>query len=272
MAIHPSAIIHPKAELDSNVAVGPYTVIDEHVRVAAGCDIGPNVYLTGWTTIEPQCRIHFGAVVGHEPQDVKYGGERSFCHVGRETTIREHVTIHRGTIPESTTTVGDRCFLLAGSHVAHNCELGDGVTMINNAMLAGHVFVGDGTVIGGGAGVHQFVRIGELVMVAGNAGVSMDVPPFALTNREGRILGQNRVGIARSRLSEEEILDIRRAYRLWYGSRVGAVDLAAALLGTVHTDAGQRFAAFVTATSHRGLAGRARRRIHTHSHKKTRKT
>ncbi len=260
MAIHPSAVVHPKAEIDPSVDVGPFTVIDEHVRVGADCVIGPNAYLTGWTNIERQCRIHFGAVVGHEPQDVKYGGERSFCTVGEGTIIREHVTIHRGTIPESTTTIGARCFFLAGSHVAHNCELGVGVTLINNAMLAGHVSVGDGAVFGGGAGAHQFARIGELAMIAGNAGIGLDIPPFVMTDREGRVAGLNRVGMARSDLTKEEITDVREAFRLWYGSRKGKPFLPETVTAAVCTDAGRRFAAFVTGTSRRGVAGRARRR------------
>lgn len=259
MAIHSTATVHPKAELDPSVTVGPNTVIDQHVSVAADTVIGPGVYLTGWTQIGRGCRIHFGAVVGHEPQDIKYAGERSYCRIGDATILREHVTIHRGTIPESTTAVGARCFLLAGSHVAHNCVVGDCVTLINNTMLAGHVTVGDGAVFGGGSGAHQFARVGELVMVAGNAGVGLDVPPFAMTDRNGRIAGLNRVGMSRSGLSPDEVLDVREAFRIWYGSRANHVTRLASLLGSVSTDAGRRFADFITATSRRGLAGRARR-------------
>jgi len=260
MAIHPTAIVDSRAEIDPSVEIGPYAVVEAHVRILSGCTVGPHAYLTGWTTIGENCRIHCGAVIGHEPQDVKYGGERTFCIIGRDCIIREYVTIHRGTTPESTTRVGERCFLLAGSHVGHNCEVGDGVTLINDVLLAGHVTVGDRAVCGGGAAIHQFVRIGKLVMVAGGSAVTQDVPPYALTDRQGRVSGLNRIGMRRAELSRESIADVREVYKMLYGARPEHQSLHDFLMAESRTDAGREVAEFVAGLSTRGLAGRARSR------------
>jgi len=260
MAIHPTAVVDPNAEIDPTVEVGPYAVIDAHVRIAAGCTIGPHAYLTGWTTIGENCRIHYGAVIGHEPQDVKYGGERTFCRIGKDCIIREYVTIHRGTTPESTTEVGEACFLLTGSHVGHNCVVGDHVTLINDVLLAGHVTVGSRTVCGGGVGIHQFVRIGHMVMAAGAAIITQDMPPFALTDREGRVAGLNRVGMRRAGMSREAIADVREAYKKLYGPTVARESLHELLRDSVRSDAGRLVADFIAGSSTRGLAGRARKR------------
>jgi UDP-N-acetylglucosamine acyltransferase len=258
LAIHPTAIIDPKAELDGSVDVGPYTVIEAHVRVDADCRLYQNVYLTGWTHIEAGCELHPGVIVGHAPQDTRYGGERTFCRIGPGTVLREYVTIHRGTVPESETVVGKRCFLLSGSHVGHNCEVGDDVTMINNALLAGHVQVGDRVTIGGGAAVHQFVRIGELAMVAGLARVGQDVLPFALTDVSGRIAGINRVGLRRADLPQDHVRDIREAYRTLFRERRMFSEAADELAGAVTTSSGRRVVEFIRAESSRGIAGRSR--------------
>ncbi len=259
MPIHPTAIINPQAELDSSVTVGPFCVIEGHVQVSANCRLYQNVYLTGWTQIGTDCELHPGVIVGHAPQDTKYKGERSYCRVGRGTILREQVTIHRGTVPESTTSVGEDCFLLAGSHVGHNCTVGNRVTLINNALLAGHVEIGDGTTIGGGAGIHQFVRIGELAMVAGNARVGMDIIPFALTDSEGRIAGLNRIGLRRAGFPRDHVEDIRNAYRILFSTGSPLNQRIEELSSAVQSPPGQRLLQFVRATSKRGLAGRSRR-------------
>ncbi len=258
MAIHPTAIVNPKAEIDPTVEIGPFCVIDAHVRMGPRCRLCHGVYLTGWTEIGEGCVIHPGAIIGHEPQDVKYQGERSFCRIGRETIVREYVTIHRGTIPESETRVGERCFLLAGSHVAHNCTVGDQVTLINGVLLAGHVEVGDRVTMGGGAAVHQFVRIGELAMIAGNASVTMDVVPFSLVDRDGRVLGLNRVGLRRAELSRDEVREIRELYRVLFGSKLAFREAADRATTLAETAAGRRIAEFLRTTSRRGFAGPAR--------------
>lgn len=261
MAIHPTAVIHPRAELAADVEVGPFCVIDEHVRVARGCRLIQRVYLTGWTEIGECCVIHPGAIVGHEPQDVKYHGERSYVRVGARTVLREYVTVHRGTMPDSTTKIGDDCFLLAGVHVAHNCSLGNRVTLINNVLLAGHVEVADQVTMGGGAVVHQFVRIGTLAMVAGNARVPMDLIPFALTDVEGRIAGLNRIGMRRANLSRDDFEEARAIYRQLYSGHTRFSEAVSNVVGcSWRTPSGQALQEFLVVESRRGIAGGSRHR------------
>lgn len=260
MNIHPTAIVDRRAEIDHTVEVGPYCVIDAHVHVAAGCRLMHGVYLTGWTHLEPNCILHPGVVVGHEPQDVKYKGERTYCRVGEGTILREYVTVHRGTDPESTTTIGRNCFLLATSHVGHNSTLGDNVTLINAVLLAGHVQVGDRATIGGDAGIHQYVRIGELSMIAGTARVTMDVPPFTLIDAAGRVAGLNRVGIRRAGYTPAETKAIRDAYRVLYRPGARFRDVVPELVASADRAPApvQRLVQFLSAPSKRGIAGRSR--------------
>ena len=260
MAIHPTAIIDPAAELDSTVEVGPNCVIDAHVRVASGCRLYQGVYLTGWTEIGEDCELHPGVIVGHAPQDTAYGGERSFCQIGRGTGLREYVTIHRGTIPDSKTVVGEDCFVLAGSHVAHNCVIGRGVTLINNGLLGGHAVVEERATIGGAVGIHQFTRIGELSMIAGCARVTMDIVPYALVDAQGRISGLNRVGLRRAEIPREHIMEVREAYRLLFASGLPFSEAIEQLATDVKFPPGQRLLRFLQSETRRGIAGRARTR------------
>ncbi len=264
MAIHPTAVIDPKAEVDSSVEVGPYCIIDADVRVAAGCRLINHVYLTGWTEIGEGCTMHSGVVVGEAPQDITYGGERSYCILGKGTILREHVTIHRGTVPESRTVVGEDCFLLAGSHIGHNCTVGNRVTLVNDVLLGGHVHVADGVTLGGGAGIHQFVRIGELAMIAGTGVVTMDILPYAMVNTAGRIAGINRIGLKRAKFSREEFEDVRNAYRILFGKSARFNEAIKQVKNAVATPAGRRLAEFLTAESRRGIAGSSRSgKLHT---------
>lgn len=256
LPIHPTAIVDPKAELDPTVEVGPYCIIDAHVRIAAHCRLIHNVYLTGWTEVGPGCELHPGAIVGQVPGDIKYKGARTYCRIGRDTILREYVTIHRGTEPESATTIGDRCFFLAGSHAGHNCAVADDVTIINSAVLGGHVQVGHRATLGGQAAVHQFVRVGELAMLAGTARVVMDVLTFALADPLGRISGLNSVGLRRAGIPREDILEIREAYRTLFASGLPFSEAVARVITTMRTPAGKRLAAFLAVPSRRGIAGR----------------
>lgn len=260
MAIHSTAYVHPRADVDPTVDVGPHCIIEANVRVDAGCRLYQNVYLTGWTRIGEACTLHPGVIVGHEPQDVKYKGERTYCRIGNRCILREYVTIHRGTVPESATTVGDDGFFLAGSHIGHNCMVGNRVTMINNALLAGHVDVGDRVTFGGAAAVHQFVRIGELVMVQGHGSVSMDLPPFALVDRWGRIAGLNRVGMRRAEISPAERMEIRAIYRVLLGPRLPFAEKLARIATLVQTASGRKLLTFLQAPNKRGFAGSSRRK------------
>jgi UDP-N-acetylglucosamine acyltransferase len=260
VSIHPTAILNPNAEIDPTVEVGPYCVIDGDVRIGPNCRLFHNVYVTGWTEIAEGCELHPGCVVGHVPGDIKYKGARTYCRVGRGSILREYVTIHRGTEPESATVIGERCFFLAGSHVGHNGTVGDEATVINNALLGGHVLVGRRATVGGQVGVHQFVRIGELAMIAGCAKLVMDIPPFALTDVQGRVAGLNRIGLRRAGVPREEVLEVRELYRVLYGSRPPFSRAVEKVLAAARSPAGRVLAEFLAAPSRRGIAGRSRSR------------
>lgn len=260
MPIHPTAIIDPRARIDSSAKIGPFCVIEGEVEIGPRTRLMQGVYVTGWTTIGPDCEIHPHVILGHAPQDIKYHGERSFCRIGSGCIIRENVSVHRGTIPDSETVVGDSCFLLGGSHVGHNCRVGNKVTLINNVLLAGHVTVEDKVTIGGAAAIHQFVRIGELTMVAGLARVVMDIPPFALTDSLGRVAGLNRVGLRRNEYSRDDVAALREAYRVLYSGQ-GDFRLAVQKLEShASTPATRKLVQFLTAESKRGIVGRSRGR------------
>ncbi len=258
MAIHPTAIINPKAEIDTTVEVGPFCVIDANVRVHAGCKLFQGVYLTGWTEIAKNCVIHPGAIVGHEPQDTKYTGERTYCRIGEGTVIREYATIHRGTEPESATTIGDHCFLLAGSHVGHNCKVGQHTTLVNGAVLGGHVEIGDHVMMGGLSGVHQFVRIGAMAIVAGFGRVTQDVVPFAMVGVDGRIAGLNRIGMRRANIEREDQRAVREAYRVLFESGLSMQEASETLSKMDRKPTTDRILEFVLAESKRGIAGKSK--------------
>jgi UDP-N-acetylglucosamine acyltransferase len=218
MQIHPTAVVSPLARLGCDVAVGPYAVIEDDVTVGNGCQIGAHAVIHRYTTLGQQCRVHSGAAIGDVPQDVAYRDARSYVRIGDRCMIREKVTIHRGTQPESETRIGDDCFLMAGSHVAHNVRLGNKVMLTNGALLAGYVEVGDGAFISGNCLVHQFTRVGKLVMVSGGAGVSMDVPPFCMMPalKVNRVMRVNLVGLRRAGFSAADCREISRAFQVLY--------------------------------------------------------
>ena len=187
--IHATAIIHPNARLDSTVDVGPYAVIDSDVAIGPHCVVGPNVYLTGHTTIGAHNRFHAGCVVGDAPQDLKYQNEPTRLKIGDNNVFREHFTVHRSAKLEGETVIGSDNFLMANSHVAHNCCLGDYVIMANGALLGGHVTVGDRAFISGNCIVHQFVRVGTLALMQGGSAISKDLPPFTVARGDNGICG-----------------------------------------------------------------------------------
>jgi UDP-N-acetylglucosamine acyltransferase len=259
MAIHPTAIVDRRAEIAEDVEIGPHCMVEGNVKIGRGCRLYHNVYVTGWTEIGEACVLHPGVIIGHEPQDTKYSGARSFCKVGRGTIVREYSTMHRGTVPESATIVGEGCFLLANAHVGHNCTVGNNVTLINNVLLGGHASVGDGATLGGAVGVHQFVRIGEMAMVAAMAKVIQDVVPYALTDVRGKISGINRVGLRRAGVPHDELKRLRDAYRSLFEkglSREAAIRELSAMTGSPRVN---ELLAFVKEESRRGLAGRPAR-------------
>ncbi len=216
MSIHLTAMIDPKAELDADVEIGPYVVIEGPVKVGRGTRVIAHAYLTGWTEIGEHNEIYPGAVLGGEPQDRAYKGEESYLCIGNHNIIREHVQIHRGTIAGSATRIGNNNFLMATAHVGHNCHLGDNTVMANGALLGGHVHVGNNVFISGNCVVHQFVRIGAYALLRGLSGTSRDVPPYAIIDWQHTVRGVNTVGLKRAGFDEKRIRAIRDAFRILF--------------------------------------------------------
>jgi UDP-N-acetylglucosamine acyltransferase len=259
MPIHRTAVVDPKAEIDPSVDIGPYAIIEGPVCIAAGTKVYAHAYITGWTEIGRNCKIHPHTVVGGEPQDLAYEGTKTYCRIGDETVIREGATVHRGTDPGSATILGQRCFIMANAHVAHNCQLGDDVKLVNNVMLAGHVHVGNGAFFGGAAGIHQFVRIGELAMIRGWARITMDVPPFITAAHDSECVGVNVIGLRRAGFTPEQRDEIRQAYRILYRNGTTFTRAVETLAETVRTEPGKRLLEFVQSETKRGFARRPRR-------------
>jgi len=211
--IHPTAIIHPKAKLDSTVRVGPYAVIDEAVEIGPDCVIGPNVYITGVTRIGAGNEFHAGCVIGDAPQDLKYDGAPTRLRIGDHNVFREHFTANRSTKTSEETIIGSHNFLMQHGHVAHNCVVGDHVIMASGALLGGHVVVQDRAFISGNCLVHQFIRVGTLAIMQGGAAISKDLPPFTVALRVNEICGLNIVGLRRAGFKAEERLELKRLYQ-----------------------------------------------------------
>lgn len=216
--IHPTAIIHPKAKLHASVRVGPGTVIDEGVELGADCVVGPHVYLTGLTTVGARNRFHAGCVIGDAPQDLKYRDEPTQLRIGDDNVFREHVTVHRSAKTSEDTVIGSGNFLMANSHVAHNCQVGNHVILANGALLGGHVTVQDRAFISGNCLIHQFTRIGTLALMQGGAGVSKDVPPFTIAVAVNEICGLNLVGLRRAGFTAADRLELKQVYHALFRS------------------------------------------------------
>jgi UDP-N-acetylglucosamine acyltransferase len=217
--IHATAVVDPRAELDSDVTVGPYTVIGADVRIAAGTRIGAHAVIEGHTSIGRGNTILHGAVLGAPPQDLKFRGEKTFLRVGDGNTIREYATLNLACIEGETTEVGDRCLLMAYVHIAHNCRIGNDVILANSVNLAGHVEVQDHAIIGGVTPVHQFVRIGRHAIIGGGSRVPKDVPPFVCAaGNPLRLAGLNTVGLERRGFDPERRARLKQAYRILFRS------------------------------------------------------
>ena len=255
MPVHPTAVVDRLAEIDPTADIGPYAIIDGPVQIGPDVRVYPHAFISGHTQIGARCQIHPGAVVGHLPQDLAFTGGETYCRIGEDVIIREHAQVHRGTEEGSSTVVGNRCFIMAGGHIGHNCRLEDDVKIVNCALLAGHVQLGQGAFVGGGAAFLQFVRIGELAMIAGGARVVMDIPPFFLADQSGKCVTVNTVGIRRANFTGEQRDDVKRAFRTLYRTDQPFGDAVISLAEQVQTDAGRRILEFVRAPSRRGIAG-----------------
>ena len=219
--IHPTAIIDSKAELGQNVSVGPYAVIGEEVRIGSNTTIGSHVVIEPYVTIGKNCQVYQYAAIGAAPQSLKFKGEKTVVKINDNVIIREFVTIHRGTeFGGGITEINDGCFLMAYTHVAHDCIIGRNVVMSNNATLAGHIVIGDHATIGGLSAVHQFAKVGEYAFIGGKTGVPKDIPPYVIAAGErAKLRGLNIVGLKRHGFSKKTVTELKKAYRIVF--RIG---------------------------------------------------
>lgn len=213
----PLAYVHPEANIADSVVIEPFATINNDVTIGEGTRIGSSVTIMPGVRIGKNCQIFPGAVIGAVPQDLKFRGEYSTVEIGDNTTIREFVTINRGTSAKGKTVVGNNCLLMAYVHVAHDCVVGNNVILVNNTQLAGEVIVDDFAILAGMVAVHQFVHVGSHVMIAGGSLVRKDVPPFIKAGREPlSYVGINSIGLRRRNISNEKIREIQEIYRYIY--------------------------------------------------------
>ena len=219
--IHPTAVIDNKAELADNITVGPFTVIDGDVKIDSGSRIDSHVYIADGARIGKKCHIHHGSVIATIPQDLKFDNEKTVLEIGDDTEIREYTTLNRGTSHRGKSKIGKHCFLMAYTHVAHDCFIGDHCILANGVQLAGHVTIEDWVIIGGLTPIHQFCRIGQHAFIGGGLRVSKDVPPYILAaDSPLTYKGVNIVGLKRRDFNKESIEVITRCYRYLYRSKL----------------------------------------------------
>jgi UDP-N-acetylglucosamine acyltransferase len=213
--------VSSKAKIGTDVIIGPYAIIEDEVEIDNGSVIGSNVLIADGTTIGKNCKIYHSAVLGTVPQDLKFGGQKTTLEIGDNTTIREFVTMNRGTTDHWKTIVGSNCLFMAYSHVAHDCAIGNHVVIANSVNMAGHVTIDDFVGIGGICPIHQFVRIGKHTFIGGGYRIPKDVPPYILAMGDPlRYGGLNRVGLLRRGFSEETLKIIKKTYKIIYTSNL----------------------------------------------------
>lgn len=215
--IHPTAIVSKDAQLGARVVVGPYAIIGPHVTAGDDCVVGPHAMLEQRVKLGARVKIGASSIIGGDPQDLKFRGEETWAEIGDDTTVREFVTVNRGTTQSFKTSVGKNCLLMSYVHLGHDCHVEDGAIISSSSGLAGHVEVGEKAIINGMTGIQQFVRIGKYAYVGGHAAVRKDIPPFCRTDGE-RVLGLNKIGLERNGFSKEAIDTLQQAYRYFFRS------------------------------------------------------
>jgi UDP-N-acetylglucosamine acyltransferase len=219
--IHPAALVDHRAQLGNGVSVGPNTLVGPDVVIGDGTTVGANCLIEGWTEIGRENRIFHCVVIGTEPQDFKYRGEKAFVRIGDRNTIREFATVHRATGEDNRTVVGDDNYIMAYAHIAHNCTIGNHTVLSNGVNMAGHVTIQDHAAISGLSVIHQFVRIGAYSYTGGGSRVAMDVVPYIkLAGNPPVVNGLNTVGLERNGFSPESIAVLKQAYRLLFRSEL----------------------------------------------------
>jgi len=219
--IHPTAIVHPEADLGDGVVIGPFSIIDASVVIGANTIVGARVTIEGHTTLGEQNEIFTGAVIGSRTQDKKFDGGKSYLKIGDNNKIREYVTINPGTKDGTETRIGNENLIMAYAHVAHDCVIHNHTVLANAATLAGHVEICDRAIIGGLSAVHQFTRIGKLALIGGCSKVVQDLPPFMIADgHPARAYGINSVGLDRAGMSNEDKTALKKAFKIIFKSKL----------------------------------------------------
>ena len=252
--IHPAAIVDPKAQIGAGVEIGPFSIIGSQALIGEKTIVQSHVVIEGEVAIGSGNFIGHGAIIGAPPQDVSFSPERKTrVEIGNENIIREYCTIHRGSAEGSATKIGDKNFLMAATHIGHNCLIGNNIIIANNCLLAGHVRVDDGAFLGGGSTFHQFMHVGRLVMVQGSSAFGKDLPPFVIAAERNFIFGVNVVGLRRAGFSAKDRDEIKAAFKLIYMS---GLNISQALEKAVKTKFGapaREFLDFVANAKKRGI-------------------
>jgi UDP-N-acetylglucosamine acyltransferase len=252
-SVAPTARIAPEAWIGPQVVVGDYCVIERDVSIGAFCRLEPYVYVKRWTTLGERNEISAGTVLGTDPLDKAFPGERSYLRIGNGNRIREHYTISRGTQPESATVIGDGNYIMTSGHIAHNCQVGNNTVICSCALVAGYVEIEDQAFISGGLAIHQFSKIGRLAMVGGMTRVNRDVPPYFLyRGYDIRPVGLNLVGLKRAGFAETDILTLKKAYRILFRAGLKLGDALARIETEIPTEHTLHLVAFVR-KSQRGI-------------------
>ena len=219
--IHKTALVHPDAIIEEDIEIGPYSIIGGEVKIGKNTKIWSHVIIEGDTAIGENCQILTGAIIGNAPQDLKYKGEKTKVVIGDNNIIREYVTINRGTIAKGETNIGNGNLIMAYVHIAHDCVIGNDTVLANVVTMAGHIVVEDKAIVGGLSPIHQYVRIGTLAIIGGGSRVSKDVPPFCMAaGAPIRMFGLNVVGLERNNFSMEVRMQLKRAYKILFRSKL----------------------------------------------------
>ncbi len=252
--IQPLASIHPEAKIGENVEIGPFVTIDKNVVIGDGTRIMNGAVICEGTRIGKNCRVFPHAVIGAVPQDLKFKGEETTCEIGDNNTIREFVTINRGTASKGRTVIGNNNLLMAYVHVGHDCILHNGLIISNSCQFAGEVEIDDNSVIGGGSLVHQFTHIGSYVMIQGGTRLGKDVPPYVMIGREPACYeGLNLVGLKRRGFTAEQIASIQEVYRNLYMMKMNTTQALEAIEANVPETAERKMIVDFVRASQRGI-------------------
>lgn len=258
-SIHSTALVDPKAELGSDVTVGPFAIVEKGTCIGAGTVIESQAQILPGVSLGEDCRVGPGSILGGDPQSI--GFDRSLAsgiEIGRGNVFREHVTVHRSMVEGGATRIGDQNYFMTASHVGHDCEIGGHNVIANQCLLGGHVRLGDRCFLGGGTLIHQFIRIGDLVMTQGNSSLSQDVPPGLITSGLNGVIGLNVVGLRRAGVSAEDRAELKRLFRSLFHRTATLEETLKVVEKRVESPIGKAFVAFFREPSEKGICSRRR--------------